>query len=372
MIYSVFYNEWTGEKMSKEEDYLRQLIIPTEKEYYLTCAYARNCLYLLLKALSIGTGDEVIVPAYSCLSIYNAIEEAGATPVYVDCDEGSLNISPEKILLSISPRTKLIYIIHAYGIAAKVDEISYLAESRGIWVTEDISHTLNADYSGRGVGAYGHFTISSLTKLFINFEGAFIATNEKNVFIRMKELQQTFSAPPKGPRYFFYFAYRLLGAWYERDASLAALLLFKLLYILLNIFRIKREASNEFNYEFFHMSRLGIRLFVFGYKKSVHIMKSQDLYSCFIKNGGRFLKFPYRTEKQTRLSPNHLAAFTYTHKKILHLFSLSTWHNTHLPGVYPNADRVYEELRVYPKLFAKVVGYIGNHSNRKKRPGTFT
>lgn len=350
--------------MNRKENCFESLIHAAGKRYYLTCAYARNCLYLLLKALKIGKGDEVIVPAYSCLSIYKAIEEAGATPVYVDCEEGSLHISPRRVEQSVGPRTKLIYVIHTYGIAAKIDEIAAIAHNRKIWLVEDTSHTLNARYKGREVGSFGHFTIFSLTKLFLNYQGAVIATNDRAIFNRMEAMQKGFPAAPKRAAYIPHYLYRLLGSWYERDASLPALLLFKILYVLLDILNIKRETAGDFDYNYFHMSPLAVRIFALSFKKYRRIIHDSCAYKRFQANCSSFLEYPRMSAFQTGSPPNHMTGFIRNKKRLCESFSLRTWHNAHQPGTYPNADKIYEGLRLFPKFFAKAGGRIDRHTNR--------
>ena len=349
--------------MSSRDDCFQNLIRFTGKNYFLTCAYARNCFYLLLKALGIGKDDEVIVPAYSCLSIYKAIEEVGAIPIYVDCDEGSMNISPEKIKLAIGIHTKLIYVIHAYGIVARIDEIFSIANDRAIWLVEDISHTLNAQYKGRPAGSYGHFTIFSLTKLFLNYQGAIITTNDKVVFDRMKRLQAGYPTAPKRLAYLPNYMFRLLGASYERDASLMALLLFKIVNLLLNVMKIKRESASDFDYNFFHMSSLAVRLFVLSYKKYLRLITPPFTYDRFRTICIRFMEFPHISEFQSGTRPNYMAACIRGHQQLCKWLSLSTWHNVHQPGLYKNADRIYDELRIFPKFFAKAVSFFDRHRN---------
>ena len=90
----------------------------------------RVALYVILRALGIGEGDEVILPGYTCVVAVNPIKMLGAKPVYVDIEPVTYNIAPEQIEAKITPRTRLILAQHTYGYPAEMDAILDIARRR--------------------------------------------------------------------------------------------------------------------------------------------------------------------------------------------------------------------------------------------------
>ncbi len=115
-----------------------------------------------LRAMNIGWGDEVIVPAFTFQATAAAPMAAGAIPVIVDVDPQTYTIDPEKIEAAITPRTKAIIPVHLGCQIADMDAIMEIAERRGLVVIEDCAHAHGAKWRGKGVGTFGHFGSFSL------------------------------------------------------------------------------------------------------------------------------------------------------------------------------------------------------------------
>ena len=118
-------------------------------------ANGTEALFLALKALGIGPGDEVIVPANTFIATAAAVSHAGATPVFVDCDPETYCIDPAKISPAITPNTKAIMPVHLYGHPADMDAIMEIARSNGLKVIEDCAQAHGTQYRGKQVGAIG-------------------------------------------------------------------------------------------------------------------------------------------------------------------------------------------------------------------------
>lgn len=114
----------------------------------------RVALYELLTALHIGTGDEVLVQAFTCVAVPNSAIWAGAVPVYVDIDE-SLNMDASDAAKKITSRTKAIVVQHTFGIPADMGPIMTLAKKHKLLVIEDCAHAIGATYEGKKLGSYG-------------------------------------------------------------------------------------------------------------------------------------------------------------------------------------------------------------------------
>jgi len=111
-----------------------------------------DALALTLRACGIGPGDEVIVPAYTAVATWMAVNMAGATPVGVDVREDTYNLDPSALEPAISPRTRAIVPVHLFGQPADVSAIEAFASDRGLVLIEDSAQAHGARYRGRTVG----------------------------------------------------------------------------------------------------------------------------------------------------------------------------------------------------------------------------
>ena len=114
-----------------------------------------DALILILRALEIGPGDEVIVPSNTYIATALAVTYAGATPVFVEPDIRTFNIDPAKIEAAITPNTKAIMPVHLYGQACDMDAVMAAAHKHGLRVIEDCAQAHGATYKGRKIGTFG-------------------------------------------------------------------------------------------------------------------------------------------------------------------------------------------------------------------------
>lgn len=112
-----------------------------------------DALSLILAAMEIGAGDEVIVPAHTFIATWLAVSEVSAKPIPVEPDVATLNISPSSIEKAITSRTRAIVAVHLYGCPADMDAISEISARHSIPVIEDAAQAHGAMYRGRKVGA---------------------------------------------------------------------------------------------------------------------------------------------------------------------------------------------------------------------------
>src|SRR2546427_12720682 len=114
-----------------------------------------DALHLALRALGVGTGDEVIVPSNTYIATWLAVSQCGATPIPVEPDEATYNIDPVRIEAAITPRTKVLLPVHLYGQPADMDAILAIARKYGLRVLEDGAQAHGARYKGKRLGAHG-------------------------------------------------------------------------------------------------------------------------------------------------------------------------------------------------------------------------
>ena len=118
-------------------------------------ANGTDALMLALEALGVGPGDEVVTSALSAAFSGLAIRRAGATPVFVDLDPRTLNLSPEAVERALTPRTRAIMPVHLYGHPADLDPLFDLCRRHGLLLLEDACQAHGATYKGRTVGTLG-------------------------------------------------------------------------------------------------------------------------------------------------------------------------------------------------------------------------
>jgi dTDP-4-amino-4,6-dideoxygalactose transaminase len=124
-------------------------------EHCVTVGNGLDALHLSLRALDVGPGDEVIVPANTFIATWLAVTYAGATPVAVDPDPQTLNMDPDRFTAAITPRTRAVIPVHLYGQPANMTAIRAIAEAHGLKVIEDAAQAHGASFDGRRAGSLG-------------------------------------------------------------------------------------------------------------------------------------------------------------------------------------------------------------------------
>jgi len=153
-------------------------------------ASATAGMHVLLHALGIGPGDEVVTPSMTWVSTPNLIVLAGATPVFADVDRDTLMATPETIEPCLSERTRLIIPVHFAGAPADLDAIARQAATRGIPVVEDAAHALGTRYRDRHVGSSGAAVFSfHPIKNITTGEGGMVCTDDAPLLERVRRLK---------------------------------------------------------------------------------------------------------------------------------------------------------------------------------------
>jgi dTDP-4-amino-4,6-dideoxygalactose transaminase len=119
------------------------------------CASGTAAIFLILKALGIQPGDEVIVPSHTFIASASAVCHAGATPVFADIEPRAYTLDPASVAEKLSPRTRAIMPVHIYGTPCRLDLIADLGRSTQASVIEDAAQAHLASYNGRHVGSWG-------------------------------------------------------------------------------------------------------------------------------------------------------------------------------------------------------------------------
>lgn len=178
-------NYWTGEECRQFE---REFASWTDCDHAVSLANGTLALDVALKALGVGSGDEVIVTPRTFLASVSSVVTAGATPVFADVDLNSQNIEAADIQAVLTPATKAVIVVHLAGMPAEMDDIMTLAETHGFYVIEDCAQAHGAKYKGRSVGSIGHVGAWSFCQdkiMTTGGEGGMVTTNSEALWRKM-------------------------------------------------------------------------------------------------------------------------------------------------------------------------------------------
>lgn len=215
-----------------------------ETPYALGVSSGTEAITLALKALGVGPGDEVIVPANSFIATAEGVALAGATPRPVDVDPGTQLLTADGVARGLGPRTRAVIPVHLYGQTVDMDPILALAREAGLLVIEDTAQAHGARYHGRRVGTLGDagcFSFYPTKNLGAWGDGGAVTTADAEVAERVRLLR----SHGEKPRYH----HRVIGTTARLDALQAAILRAKL---------PRLEAANDRRRELGAMLREGL------------------------------------------------------------------------------------------------------------------
>ncbi len=156
-----------------------------------------TALQLAVSALNIKPGDEVIVPAFTWVATANAVEAAGATPIFCDIDLATFNIDTKQIPTLLTSRTVGVIPVHLFGLCADIDPIVKLVKEHSLWMIEDAACALGAGYHGRSAGTFGDFGCFSFhpRKSITTGEGGMVTTSSASLDQLVRSLRDHGSSP---------------------------------------------------------------------------------------------------------------------------------------------------------------------------------
>jgi dTDP-4-amino-4,6-dideoxygalactose transaminase len=148
-------------------------------EHGIAAANGTATLEIILRALNLGPGDEVIVPPYTFIASASSILQIGALPIFVDIDPLTLNLSPQRVEAAITDRTRAIMPVHFGGQCTDMDAINAIAKKHKLFVVEDAAHAHGSEWKGKKCGSLsdaGSFSFQN-SKNMTAGEGGIITTN---------------------------------------------------------------------------------------------------------------------------------------------------------------------------------------------------
>jgi len=148
----------------------------------IACSNGTTALHLALHTLGIGPGDEVIIPSFTMIATANAVRYTGATPVLVDSDRKTWNLSLADVEAKIGARSRAIVPVHTYGNPCNIEAIERLAKKHGLAVIYDAAEAHGAEFRGRPIGNAGAASTYSFyaNKIVTTGEGGMVTTDDES------------------------------------------------------------------------------------------------------------------------------------------------------------------------------------------------
>lgn len=156
--------------------------------FYGTKAYTINSarwgIYLLLKSLNLPPGSEILIQAFTCVSVPGPIIWNNLKPVYVDIDSGRLTIDPQDLEKKISEKSRVLIVQHTFGFSAEMDKIMEIAKKHNLIVIEDCAHTIGGFYKEKMLGTIGDAAVISFgrDKAISGVFGGAVIVNNRDLF----------------------------------------------------------------------------------------------------------------------------------------------------------------------------------------------
>lgn len=226
----------------------RNVVIDIEKEFSIligvtsaiSFSSGRAALYYILKSLNIDPHSEVLLQAFTCVAVPNAIIWAGLQPVYVDINEQTLNIDVDDLKRKVTPKSRVVIVQHTFGIAADIERIIDIAKKNNLIVIEDCAHALGGTHNKKLLGTFGDVAFFSFgrDKMISSVFGGIAITNDKKIGERLRKYQNEL----KKPNHRFVIKQLLYAPLYVLSLSLYDVFIGKLLLKLASRFNILSKA----------------------------------------------------------------------------------------------------------------------------------
>jgi UDP-4-amino-4,6-dideoxy-N-acetyl-beta-L-altrosamine transaminase len=201
-VVKILKNDWitTGPTVTKfEEAVCTALGCP----YAVAVNSGTSALDIAVQSLGLPTGSEIITTPFTFAATSNSILYNGLKPVYADILKDTRNINPDEIRKKVTAKTKAISYVDFAGHPAAIDEISEIAQEYDLYLIEDASHAMGAEYKGKKVGNFADLTIFSFhpVKLITTGEGGMVTTSHESLYKKMKMLRNHGIDKEAGERY---------------------------------------------------------------------------------------------------------------------------------------------------------------------------
>ncbi len=330
-----------GENVQEIEERISNYL---DVNYAVSCNSGTDAIFLALKSINVGNGDEVITTPFTFISTVEAIINIGAKPIFADIDEDSFNIDTRKIEEKISDKTRAIMPVHLFGNPVNIKEIKEIIQNKDIKIIEDCAQSFGAKFDGDNVGTVGDigcFSFYPTKNLGCYGDGGLITTNSKDIHTKLISLRNHGS--------FGKYNHDCIGINSRLDEIQAAILKVKMNYI--NEYNNKRISNAELYSKLLNKNSL------------VKVPASSD-------NAKHvFHQYTIKTEERDKvvkiLEDNNIGYAIYYP---IPLNKQKIYQNLYGQSNFPIAEKVSQNclsLPMFPELSTDEVKYISNVLNKK-------
>lgn len=184
-IKEAFDTNWVAPLGPNVNAFERELAEYTKAEHASALSAGTAAIHLALRILGAGQGDIVFVPTLTFSATCNPIDYEKATPVFIDSEEDTWNMSPEALKKAFEkyPNPKAVVVVHLYGTPARMDEIMALCAARNVPVIEDAAESLSSTYQGKQTGTFGKIGIYSFNgnKIITTSGGGMLVSDDEEI-----------------------------------------------------------------------------------------------------------------------------------------------------------------------------------------------
>jgi len=221
-LLSVLESGFWGVGGQKKREFEERFAAYQHAKYGVAVTSGTAALEISLRALGIGCGDEVILPAYTFMATAIAVLYVNAVPIFADIDPETYTIDPKSVESLISDKTRAIIPVHIGGRPADMDALLSIARREGIHIIEDACQAWGAEWRGRRVGAIGDIGAFSFqsSKNITSGEGGIIVTDDEDLYIKAWSLHNCGRLPNRA-----WYEHYLPGSNYRMTEFQAAILL---------------------------------------------------------------------------------------------------------------------------------------------------
>ena len=179
-------NNWNNYLVKLEDRFKKYFKV----KYAIPTSSCTGAMHLILEALGIKKGDEVVVPDTTWVATASAVKYVGAKPVFADIDRETWTMCPKSLKKKINKKTKAVIAVHLYGHPSKMDEISQICKKKRIYLIEDAAPALGAKFKKKLVGTFGIAAAFSFqgAKLVVSGEGGIVITSNKSLNNKIRQL----------------------------------------------------------------------------------------------------------------------------------------------------------------------------------------
>lgn len=173
------------------EEFESMLAARVGRRFGIACSSGTAGLHMAVRAIGVGAGDEVITTPFSFVASANCVLYEGARPRFVDIEETTLGLDPDRVEAAIGPRTRAILPVDVFGHPCRLDELEEIAARRGLHLIEDACEALGSRLNGRPLGSFGQASVFAFypNKQITTGEGGMVVTDDAELASVMRSLR---------------------------------------------------------------------------------------------------------------------------------------------------------------------------------------